>query len=80
MNLAFDIGDMNRVAIFGPGASGKSSLAVALREITGLPVVELDKVFWQPNLVPIARGEWAIMQQSLAEEPRWIMDGDLGPL
>jgi len=39
---------MNRVVILGPGASGKSTLALQLGEITGLLVVELDKVFWQP--------------------------------
>ena len=42
---------MKRVVIFGPGASGKSTLAVRLGEITGLPVIELDKIFWRPGLI-----------------------------
>jgi adenylate kinase family enzyme len=33
---------MKRVVIFGPGGPGKSTLAVRLGEITGLPVIELD--------------------------------------
>jgi len=40
---------MKRVLILGRGASGKSTLARRLGEITGLPVVELDKAFWRPG-------------------------------
>jgi adenylate kinase family enzyme len=70
---------VKRVVILGPGASGKSTLAVHLGEITGLPVVELDKVFWRPGLVATARDQWVEIQQALVEEDQWIMDGDLGP-
>jgi len=59
----------------GPGASGKSTLALKLGEITGLPVVELDKVFWRPGLIETPRDEWAELQR----KNEWIMDGDLGP-
>jgi len=73
------IGDMKRVVILGRGASGKSTLAVSLGEITGLPVIELDKVFWQPGLVVRRRDQWVAIQERLVAEERWIMDGDLGP-
>lgn len=69
---------MKRVVIFGPGASGKSTLAVRLGEITGLGVIELDKVFWRPGLVPTPRDQWVKIQQMLVEANAWIMDGDLG--
>jgi adenylate kinase family enzyme len=69
---------MKRVVIFGPGASGKSTLAVRLGEITGLGVIELDKVFWRPGLVPTPRDQWVKIQQMLVEANGWIMDGDLG--
>ena len=70
---------MKRVIIFGPGASGKSTLAVRLGEITGLSVIELDKIFWRPGLVPTPHDQWVKIQQILVEENGWIMDGDLGP-
>ena len=70
---------MKRVLILGPGGSGKSTLAARLGEITGLPVIELDKVFWQPGLLPTPRNQRVELQQRLVEEDRWIMDGDLGP-
>jgi adenylate kinase family enzyme len=70
---------MRRVVILGPGASGKSTLAARLGEITRLPVIELDKVFWQPGLVPTPRERWVEAQRGLVEGDGWIMDGDLGP-
>lgn len=70
---------MKRVVIIGPGASGKSTLARQLGEITGLPVVELDKLFWQPGLVKTSRDQWVELQQRLVGADEWIMDGDLGP-
>jgi hypothetical protein len=42
-------------------------------------VVELDKQFWSAELEPLVTDEWARRQAILAERPRWIMDGDLGP-
>lgn len=70
---------MRRVVIIGPGASGKSTLARQLGEITGLRVIELDKLFWQPGLVETPRDQWVDIQLKLIGESEWIMDGDLGP-
>jgi adenylate kinase family enzyme len=70
---------MKRVVILGRGASGKSTLARRLGEITGLPVIELDKVFWRTSLVATPRDQWVVLQEKLVVEDGWIMDGDLGP-
>jgi adenylate kinase family enzyme len=69
---------MNRVIIFGRGGSGKSTLASKLGEITGLPVIELDKMFWQPGLQALPPEEWAKVQRRLIAQDSWIMDGDFG--
>jgi len=70
---------MKRVVVVGPGAAGKSTLAARLGGITGLPVIELDTLFWRPGLGPTPRDEWAVIQRRLAAQESWIMDGDLGP-
>src|SRR2546428_14152079 len=70
---------MKRVVILGRGASGKSTLARRLGEIAGLPVIEVDKIFWQPGLIATPREQWVAMQEKLVAGDRWIMDGDLGP-
>jgi len=70
---------VQRVVILGRGAAGKSTLALRLGEITGLRVIELDKLFWGPGLIGTPRDQWLSVQQSLVTESGWIMDGDLGP-
>jgi hypothetical protein len=70
---------MQRVVVLGPGGSGKSTLARRIGEIAGLPVIELDKIFWQPGLRATPREQWIAMQEELARGERWVMDGDLGP-
>src|SRR4029077_16567819 len=69
---------MKRVVILGRGASGKSTLSARLGEITGLPVIELDKAFWGPGLVATPRDQWVVFQERIVAEERWILDGDLG--
>lgn len=71
--------DVKRVVIVGRGASGKSTLAARLGAVTGLPVVELDSLFWPPDLTPTPHDRWAAVQQVAVRQPVWIMDGDLGP-
>ena len=70
---------MQRGVILGRGASGKSTLARRLGAITKLPVIELDKLFWQRGLLPTPRESWSAVQERLARQEQWIMDGDLGP-
>jgi hypothetical protein len=70
---------MQRVVILGRGGAGKSTFARRFGEAFGFPVIELDKHFWQPGLVPLPEDDWMKVQQDLANQPRWVMDGDLGP-
>lgn len=69
---------VERVVVLGRGGAGKSTAAVELGRITGLPVVELDTHFWDSGLVPLSVDDWVRRQQELAAAPVWIMDGDLG--
>jgi adenylate kinase family enzyme len=67
------------VCILGRGAAGKSTLARDLGKILGLPVIELDKLFWRSGLVPVPQSEWIELQEQLVQNDNWILDGDLGP-
>lgn len=70
---------MNRVVVVGRGGSGKSTFSHQLGVVTGLPVIELDKLFWDESLSALTPAEWTSRQLRVASEEEWIMDGDLGP-
>ena len=68
---------MQRVIIIGCGGAGKSTLARALGEKTGLPVVHLDRIWWAPgNWQHMEREEFDRILQEEMDKPRWILDGN----
>lgn len=67
---------MERIMIIGCGGSGKSTLARQLGEITGLPVVHLDKLFWRPGWEHISREEFDRLHREALLKDRWIIDGN----
>ena len=67
---------MKRIVIIGCGGAGKSTLARQLGEKLDIPVVHLDKLFWNPGWVEKSKKEFdALHEQELAKE-KWIMDGN----
>jgi adenylate kinase family enzyme len=68
------MGAARRVAIVGNIAGGKSTLARALAEATGIPHREYDTLLWRgTELLP---DEEAIaLEQAWLAEPLWIIDG-----
>jgi adenylate kinase family enzyme len=67
---------MKRVMIIGGAGAGKSTLAQRLGEITGLPVVHIDPMYWKPRWVQrdIEEAQHRVRQAASAEE--WIFDGN----
>jgi adenylate kinase family enzyme len=69
---------MKRTLIIGSGGAGKSTLARRLGEKTGIEVVHLDKLFWNPGWVRTEKKEWLEIVRQVIEKESWIMDGDFG--
>jgi adenylate kinase family enzyme len=69
---------MKRVIVIGSGGAGKSTFSKDLGEITGLPVVHLDALYWKPNWTTTPKDEWAEIVRREIEKPEWIMDGNFG--
>ena len=68
---------MERVMIIGCGGAGKSTLARALGEKTGLPVVHLDRIWWAPgNWQHLEEPEFDERLMAELRKPRWILDGN----
>lgn len=69
---------MKRIMVIGCPGSGKSTFARALRDITGLPLVYLDQLYWNADRTTVDK---AVFRARLAEAMAgecWIIDGNYG--
>lgn len=66
----------NRIILLGCPGSGKSTFARRLHELTGLPLIHLDKVWWKEDRTHISREEFDRRLESLMQEDAWILDGN----
>lgn len=67
---------MNRIAIIGCPGGGKSTLARALHEKTGLPIYHLDNIWWKPDRTHITREAFDAALADILKKPAWIVDGN----
>ena len=67
---------MRKVLVLGCSGSGKSTFAVKLHNITGLPLYHLDNVWWKPDRTHISRDEFDTKLEELVNRESWIIDGD----
>lgn len=67
-----------RIAVIGSSGSGKSTLSRTLGALTGLPIVHLDKEYWQSGWVEPDRDGWNARLADLAARSEWIIDGQYG--
>ncbi|MDA7423430.1 P-loop NTPase family protein [Thalassococcus lentus] len=68
---------MKRVMILGQPGSGKSTLAVWLGQLTGLPVVHIDRIHHMPGWVERPKPEKIVLAMAEQAKDRWIMEGGL---
>lgn len=64
-----------KVIVLGNNGSGKSYFSKKLAEITGLPLIHLDLLYWKENWTHPSREEWAEIQRKLVANEQWIIDG-----
>lgn len=67
---------MKRIMIIGSPGSGKSTFSRELAELTGLPLIHLDKLFWRPGWVHCSREEFDRLLLTELEKESWIIDGN----
>jgi adenylate kinase family enzyme len=69
---------MRRVLILGCSGAGKSTFARCLAERTGLPLIHLDQLYWQPGWQEPTPQQWRITVERELARDAWIMDGHMG--
>ena len=67
---------MKRILILGCPASGKSTLARRIAQLTGLPLVHLDRLYWRPGWVEAPQTEFCVQLAAELARDTWIIDGN----
>ncbi|HEX8287529.1 MAG TPA: DNA topology modulation protein [Pyrinomonadaceae bacterium] len=67
---------MKKVLIIGSSGAGKSTFSRRLGEATGLPVVHLDMLYWNPGWVETPKDEWSEKVEKALSGDEWILDGN----
>ena len=67
---------VQRVSVVGNSGSGKSTVARELAGILGVPHLELDGVFHQPDWVPLPEDEFRRVVGAATAGAGWVMDGN----
>lgn len=67
---------MKKVIIVGCPGSGKSTFARALHELTHLPVVHLDLLFWNADKTSVTREVFVQRLEKAMGQEEWIIDGN----
>ena len=65
-----------KIIVLGCAGSGKSSFAGRLRQLTGLPLYHLDRLWWREDRTHISREEFDGALRELLRGAEWILDGD----
>ncbi len=66
---------MKRVLVIGCCGSGKSTLSIKLNQLTGLPLVHLDKEYWNEGWEEPPKSDFRRRVEHITQEDRWIIDG-----
>jgi adenylate kinase family enzyme len=67
---------VRRVSVVGNSGSGKSTLATRLAAAIGVPHLELDSVFHQPDWTPLRADEFRQAIGAAVAGDCWVMDGN----
>jgi ATP-dependent protease HslVU (ClpYQ) ATPase subunit len=63
---------MRRALVLGSSGSGKSTFARRLSQITGVPMVSIDAVYWQPGWCASDPESFEASMTQIAGRPSWV--------
>src|SRR5262249_6157456 len=71
-----DTGWVQRISVVGNSGSGKTTIAGQVAAALGVPHLELDGVFHQPNWQPLNEAEFRRVVSDFTAADGWVVDGN----
>jgi adenylate kinase family enzyme len=71
-----DTGSVQRISVVGNTGSGKTTVARAIAQALGVPHLELDGVFHQPDWQPLETEEFRRIVSDFTAAESWVVDGN----
>ncbi|URZ07380.1 DNA topology modulation protein [Clostridium felsineum] len=68
----------NKVIVIGSPGSGKSTFSKKLAKMLKLPLIHLDKEYWNSGWAQTPKEEWREKQEEFIKGDKWIIDGNYG--
>ena len=69
---------MKKVIVIGCPGSGKSTVARALHNKTGIPLYHLDMMYWNADKTTVEKSIFLERLSAVFEKNVWIIDGNYG--
>ncbi len=69
---------MKKIIVIGSGGAGKSTFSRRLGAATGIEVIHLDRLFWNPGWIETKEDVWSGVVEEALQAESWIMDGNFG--
>jgi adenylate kinase family enzyme len=67
---------MKKIIVIGCPGSGKSTFSRALHDITGLPLIHLDMLYWNADKTTVEKTVFRARLSQALSQNEWIIDGN----
>ncbi len=67
---------MKKVIVIGCPGSGKSTFSKALHQISGLPLIHLDQLYWNADQTTVEKAVFLERLYQALQKEEWIIDGN----
>jgi adenylate kinase family enzyme len=67
---------MKKIIVIGCPGSGKSTFSRALHDITGLPLIHLDMLYWNADKTTVEKTVFRAQLSQALSQNEWIIDGN----
>jgi len=66
----------HRILVTGTCGAGKTTFSKKLAGTLNVPLIHLDKEFWQPNWGQLGQEQWRVKVSDLVKGDNWVIEGN----